>query len=115
VVLRPHAAARWAWFEELPIFTIWQRNRDATFDHDAAPEIAWRGEGVLITRPRGAVQSVGLDAGGCALLDACAAGLSLAQAAQAALSVNARVDLAQLMATLLNAGAFAEPRGDAHA
>ena len=113
-VLQPHAAARWAWFDELPIFTIWQRNRDATFDHNAAPEIVWRGEGALITRPGGAVQSVGLDAGGCALLDACAAGRSLADAAQAALSANARVDLAQLMATLLNAGAFADLQRDAN-
>ena len=114
VVLRPHAAARWAWFEELPIFTIWQRNRDAAFDHDAAPGMAWLSEGALITRPHGKVQSVGLDAGGCALLDACAAGLSLAQAAQAALSINANVDLARLMATLLDAGAFADLQGDAH-
>ncbi len=112
VILRPHAAARWAWFDELPIFTIWRRNRDAAFDHAAAPEMAWRGEGALITRPGGAVQSVGLDAGGCALLDACAAGRVLADAAQAALSVDARVDLAQLMAMLLTAGVFVESRGD---
>jgi hypothetical protein len=113
VILRPHAAARWAWFEQLPIFTIWQRNRDAAFDHDAAPEMVWRSEGALITRPGEAVQSVALDAGGCAFLDACAARRSLADAAQTALSVNARVDLAQLMATLLNAGAFADLQGGA--
>lgn len=110
--LRPHAAARWAWFDELPIFTIWQRNRDAAFDHDAAPAITWRGEGALITRPYGAVQSTQLDAGGCALLDACAAGRPLAEAAQAASSVDDQVDLAQLMATLLTAGVFVESRGD---
>ena len=114
VILRPHSATRWAWFDELPIFTIWQRNRDARFDHDAAPEIAWYGEGVLITRPHRTVQSVGLDAGGCALLDACAAGRPLAEAAQAALSAHDKVDLAQLMAMLLNAGAFADLQGDAH-
>ncbi len=109
VVLRPHAAARWAWFDELPIFTIWQRNRDAAFDHDSAPEIVWCSEGALITRPRTVVQSVALDAGACALLDACAAGRPLADAAEAALAADADVDLAQVMATLLNAGAFGEP------
>lgn len=108
VVLRPHAAARWAWFDALPIFTIWQRNRDAAFNHDAAPEITWRGEGALITRPYGAVQSTPLDACGCALLDACATGRPLAEAAEAALSVDGQIDLAQLMATLLNAGVFTE-------
>ena len=113
VILRPHAAARWAWFNEQPIFTIWHRNRDAAFDHEAAPEIAWRSEGALITRPNRAVQSVALDAGGCALLDACAAGQPLADAAQAALAADADVDLAQLIATLLGAGAFAELPGDA--
>lgn len=112
VILRPHSAARWAWFDELPIFTIWQRNRDAAFDHTAAPEVIWRGEGALITRPYGAVQSAILDAGGCALLDACAAGRPLAQAAQAASSADDQIDLARLIATLLTAGALVEPRGD---
>ncbi len=106
--LLPHAAARWAWFNEMPIFTIWKRNRDPAFDHDAAPEIAWHGEGALITRPSGSVHAVALDAGGCGLLDACAAGLPLADAAAAALAADADADLAQLMATLLSAGAFAD-------
>lgn len=112
VILRPHAAARWAWFDDAPIFTIWQRNRDATFDHAAAPDVTWLGEGALITRPYGVVQSAMLDAGGCALLGACAAGVPLAQAAQVASSIDDQVDLSQLMATLLTAGALVESRGD---
>jgi uncharacterized protein DUF692 len=32
--LHPHPAARWAWFSDLPIFTIWSRNR-ANGNHDA--------------------------------------------------------------------------------
>ena len=28
-VLQPHPAARWAWFEEMPVRSIWQRNRAA--------------------------------------------------------------------------------------
>jgi Putative DNA-binding domain len=108
VVLRPHAASRWAWFDALPIFTIWQRNRDAAFDHEAAPQIAWTGEGALITRPHGAVQSTMLNAGGCALLDACVAGRPLPEAAEAALAADGNTNLTQLMSTLLKAGAFAD-------
>jgi hypothetical protein len=54
----------------------------------------------------GAVEHVALDAAACAFLDACAAGGTLADAAAAALAVNAETDLAHLMAQLLEAGAF---------
>ncbi len=106
-VLRPHAAMRWAWFEGLPIFTIWQRNRDPAFDHETAPEIAWHGEGALITRPHDAVQAIRIDAAACAFLDACAAGYPIGAAASTALQADMTVDLSALMASLLNAGAFA--------
>lgn len=112
VILRPHASARWKWFDQLPIFTIWQRNRSAAFDHDAAPEILWRGEGALITRPSGTVQSMALSAGGCALLDACAEGQPLGDAAQVALDADPAIDLTQSMASLLAVGAFAKLEGD---
>jgi hypothetical protein len=103
-VLRPHASARWAWFEAQPIVTIWRRNRyPAEDDHT---EIDWHGEGVLVVRPVGAVENVDLDTAGCAFLDACAVGGTLADAAGAALAMDAQVDLARLMARLLEAGAF---------
>jgi hypothetical protein len=102
-VLRPHTAARWAWFAGQPIYSIWQRNRDAL---DGEREIDWRGEGALLTRPHGVVQWTQLDAAGCAFLDACAAGRRLAEAAAAALGVHGDVDLARLTKTLLEAGAF---------
>ena len=102
-VLHPHAAARWAWFAGQPVYTIWQRNREATDDeHD----IDWRGEGALLARPRGVVQWMPLDAAGCAFLDACAAGRPLKEAADAAVGVREDADLAGLMKTLLEAGAF---------
>jgi hypothetical protein len=101
--LRPHAAARWAWFDGQPIATIWRRNR---YRDDDTAKLEWRGEGVLIARPHGAVTHAALDAAGCAFLDACAAGGTLADAAAAALAADAAVDLARLMATLLEAGAF---------
>jgi hypothetical protein len=69
---RPHPSARWAWFDAQPIFTIWQRNR-APGPVDES-EIEWRGEGALVFRSRDAVEWLPLEAGGCALLDARAAG-----------------------------------------
>jgi len=102
--LRPHAAARWQRFDAQPIFTIWQRNRDAD---DGETEIAWQGEAALITRPHGAVEARRIDAAACAFLDACAAGDTLAGAALAALDVDPQADLSQLMTLLLEAGAFA--------
>lgn len=102
-VLRPHAAARWAWFPDAPIYTIWSRNRGEG-PHDE--HLQWKPEGALVVRPRDAVQWLELDAAGCAFLDACAAGRSLAGAAGAALEVQGDADLARLMSSLLSAGAF---------
>jgi len=103
-VLRPHASARWAWFDAQPIVTIWRRNRYPDSADDG--EIEWHGEGALIVRPEAAVEHVELDAAACAFLDACAAGRTLADAAAAALAVSAETDLARRMARLLDAGAF---------
>ncbi len=57
VTLRPHATARWTWCDEHPIYTLWSRNRDPGANFDA--EFEWRGEGVLLTRPHGAVNTSG--------------------------------------------------------
>ena len=84
-VLRPHPAARWAWFDELPAYSIWQRNRS---DDTAQGELAWQGEGALLTRPAGAVTWGPLGRGGCVFLDACAAGRPLGEAAEAALGAD---------------------------
>src|SRR5262249_2247099 len=90
LVLPPHPAARWAWFHDQPIFSIWQRNRVDDADGDAADmaELIWCSEGALITRPRDAVQSCAIGEADCAFLDACAAGLPLADAAERALEAN---------------------------
>ena len=110
VVLHPHASARWAWFDEAPVATIWGRNRTAeSIASDAAslaPDLEWAAEGVLITRPRGAVLWTPLGKPGCAFLDACAAGGTLAAAATAALDADPQADLAALIAQMLDAGAF---------
>src|SRR5262245_8316496 len=72
--LRPHPAARWAWFDGWPIYTIWSRNRAESVP-DA--DVDWRSEGALLARPHDAVTWVALDAAGVAFLDACAAGATL--------------------------------------
>jgi hypothetical protein len=103
--LRPHAAARWAWCDEHPIYTLWSRNRDSSADFNG--EIDWRGEGVLLTRPHGAVMHRFLPREGAAFLTAGAAGLDIEQAVTAALDVNPAADLPALIGQCLQAGAFA--------
>ncbi len=111
VQLKPHAAARWQWFDDAPVYTIWSRNRsDAAID----TEFAWHGEGALLTRPRDVVRWTALDHAGCAFLDACAAGASLAGAAQAALEIDGDADLAALISKLLDAGVFSGMSLDHH-
>ncbi len=109
-ILTPHAAARWAWHPEHPILTIWERNREPAPVGNAPssdlPDIDWHAEGALITRPSDSVEWISIAASGCAFLDACARGCTLADAASAALAVDGDADLSRLMAQLLRAGAF---------
>lgn len=107
----PHPAARWHWFDEHPVFTIWQRNRVGSEDRG---EIDWRGEGALLVRPGDSVAWREASAAECAFLDACAGGAALGQAAAAALRVQPGADLAQLLAGLLRAGALAAARTTFH-
>ncbi|MGK6306408.1 HvfC/BufC family peptide modification chaperone [Variovorax sp. DT-64] len=104
LVLRLHPATRWAWFDEQPIYSIWARNRGD--GDDADEELAWHGEGALLTRPAGAVTWRPVGQAGCAFLDACAAGLPLGEAAEQALALDADCDIAALLEALLRAGAF---------
>ncbi len=107
LVLVPHPAARWCWFEGQPIYSIWRRNREAQTEQESADAaLDWIGEGALLTRPAGVVRWTALNAAGCAFLQACAAACPLAQAADQALARQPGTDLAPLMATLLEAGAF---------
>jgi hypothetical protein len=103
--LRPHAAARWAWFDEQPIYTLWSRNRE---NLDVG-EIEWAAEGALITRPFDAVHWTPLDSAGCAFLDACAGGATLGEAANAAINMAPDTNVAQLLENMITAGALARP------
>ena len=46
--LHPHAAARWAWFEDAPVYTIWACNRAESVP---GGDLDWRPEGALLVRP----------------------------------------------------------------
>jgi len=104
--LVPHPSARWRCFVDMPICTIWERNRLAL---DTTDEFAWQGEGALLTRPVDHVDWQHISPGGGAFLDACEQGLLLAQAAGAALEVQPDTDIANLLSQLLGAGALMCP------
>ena len=110
--LAPHPAARWAWFDGIPARTLWCCNRsDAHPEAPAQPpdDLVWRSEGALLTRPALQVQWAPASLGAIRFLDACAQGAPLLDAAQAASEAEPGLDLAQLMAQLLDAGALQVP------
>jgi len=105
-VLRPHPATRWAWFEAMPIASLWMRQRAAAQEEC---ELPWQGEGLLLTRDHeDAVRWALLPQAGCVLLDACAAGATLGEAAGRAVEADAQADLREVIAQLIAAGAFIE-------
>ncbi len=99
----PHPAARWRWFADAPVYSIWQNNRGS---HASTGEIVWHGEGALLVRPVDVVAWLAVDEADCAFLDACAAGRLLGDAAAEALAVRPDTDVAGLLARLLRAGAL---------
>jgi hypothetical protein len=105
LILRPHPAARWAWFDNLPVYSIWDSNRRPD---EIAAELTWRGEGALIARPDDIVHWHPITKAGCTFLDACADGVDLAGASQRALASDPEADLAQIFSTLLRVGALAD-------
>lgn len=102
-ILHLHPAARWAWFDDAPIHTLWHRNREGA-DLDGA--IDWRGEGTLLSRPEGAVRWTAVDAAACRFLDACAREQPVALALEAALDADGEANLVRLVTRLIDAGAF---------
>ncbi len=102
VRVRPHAAARWAWFDAQPAGAIWRRTREAR----ALGDLPWQGDGCLISRPYDAVRWTAIDEAGCVFLQACAPGSTLAAAAAQVLARWPQADLAAILADLLGAGAL---------
>lgn len=103
--LTPRAASRWIWFSDCPAFTIWRLNRE---ELEMLEEIQWQGEGALLTRKAGRVHWQAASAAECVFLDACAAGSSLARAADRASEVEPTLNLEQMIIRLVSAEAFAD-------
>jgi hypothetical protein len=101
--LQPHPAVRWLNSDTWPLYSLWRAARE---QHEDPNPAAWLGEGALITRPHDQVLWAPLSAGGCALLDACAAGQSIAHAIETALTQEPTLDLAATLGLLLTQGAF---------
>jgi hypothetical protein len=108
-VLRPHAAARWAWFDAIPAYTIWRANRE---ESKVPEDLVWQAEGALLSRPRGEVIWRPLSAAGYAFLEASAERLTFEAAAQRALDAQPNADLGVIVGELLAAGAFGQIHGD---
>jgi hypothetical protein len=104
VRLAPHAAARWRWEPAHPCYSIWDANRRP--EAEPAMEFEWRAEGALLTRPDDQVLWQPAGAGACRFLDACRAGMGVAQAAAAALEEEPGLDLGAMLGGLVQAGAF---------
>lgn len=98
-------ATHWHGDSRLPVWDLWFTARAADIERTTVP---WRGQAVLITRPADEVLSCEIDAAGSAFLQACAQGLPLADAAEAALRMAPDADLQALLSTLFAQGAFAE-------
>ncbi len=101
--LHPHPAARWAWCDAHPAYSLWQRQREG-LSLDAP--LPWQGEGGLLTRPGDAVQWAALPRAGVAFLEACAVGQPVEGAAACALNAEPGADLSALIALLLKTSAL---------
>lgn len=86
-----------------PVVTIWAMNAG---ELDLAPMEHWQKEDVLIVRPQMVVEVIPLPPGGALLFRRLAAGLALAEAAEAAMAADTRFDLSTNLAVLLRSGAF---------
>jgi hypothetical protein len=104
--LAVHPAARWTWFADMPVASIWLANRP-DLGVAVAQDLSWHAEGVVIARPHDAVHArrVGRDA--CMFLDACAEGADVATAGARVLAAKVTHDLRTTFARLLDIGAFA--------
>lgn len=108
-VCPPHPATRWVCDADHPIARLWQ---DARKGLTQAADLAWVGDGLLLTRVDGVVRWQALEAADRALLEACAQGQSLAQALAAAQATQPDADLAALVARCLDSGALRGPAPD---
>jgi len=104
--LQPHPAARWAWFDAVPVYSLWRSHRESPQADPLLGGITWQGEGALLTRPGGTVLWAPLSRGGVCFLAACNAGRCLSDAAAEAALAEPGLDLAALLALCLSQGAL---------
>jgi len=98
-----HPATRISWFRQ-PAPSIWLAARDGLLEGGFAPD--WCAEGVLVTRPIGAVQVVRIDAAAHRILGGIRLGESVGQAACAAAALYPEADIGQCFARILESGAI---------
>lgn len=106
-----HPAARCGWLSHSAV-TIWLKNRPPA----PAPtelEVDDAGEGALLTRPRGVVECIRLDAAAWAFLTRVREGATLGAAAAAALAADPGAEVARYLAQFIASEAFALPDGPA--
>ena len=106
-VLVPHPAARWATFESMPVYALWQRHRERL----PLEDLPWRGDGALLVRPAATVAWQALSGPGAAFMAACAQGAAFADAVEAALGPRGDRDgdgagIEAWLPGLIGAGAF---------
>lgn len=101
--LSPHPATRWLTSNAHPCGAIWRAHRE---QRAYAPASPWGGDSMLLTRIDHAVHWHAIDAGTAALLDACADGCALQDAAAHALAVQPGLDVAASLSILLQSLAF---------
>lgn len=101
--LRPRRSVRWRWSSQHPLFNLWRCGREGL---EWSPAQPWIGEGALLSGDIDGVSHHSLEAGGCAFLDACAAGHTLDQAASLAEQTHPDLDFTDLLGRLLQARVF---------
>ncbi len=102
-----HPATRFAWVRHSAA-TIWMHHRSASTE--TGLEIQDAEEGILLTRPAGAVEYQPLDRAAFVFLKSLGDGEGLAAAAAAALTHDPSADVAGLLAKTVVAGAFECPQ-----
>jgi len=101
--LAPRQSVRWQWFSQHPVFSLWRHSREGLPWPASQP---WVAEGALLSGDQHGVSHQPLEVGGCAFLDACAAGHSLATASQLAQQCQPDLDFTDLLGRLMHARAF---------
>ncbi len=100
--LVPHPAARWLVLDATPAFSWWRAQREGRSRDDGGAD----DQCALLTRPDGAVAWTAIDPAGAAFLDACARGLVVADALDAAARAEPDNEVGRWLPALMHARAF---------